>query len=48
VAAGARVEEKLLPASIVKRFASDKAKEIEEAEGRRIGRREMREIQSKR
>ena len=39
------VEEKLLPASIVKRFASDKAKEIEEAEGRRIGRREMREIQ---
>ncbi len=39
------VEEKLLPASIVKRFASDKAREIEEAEGRRIGRREMREIQ---
>jgi recombination associated protein RdgC len=38
------VEEKLLPASIVKRFASDKAKEIEEAEGRRIGRREMREL----
>jgi hypothetical protein len=40
------VEEKLLPASIVKRFASDKAEEIEEAEGRRIGRREMREIQA--
>ena len=39
------VEEKLLPASIVKRFASDKAKDIEEAEGRRIGRKEMREIQ---
>jgi recombination associated protein RdgC len=39
------VEEKLLPASIVKRFASDKAKAIEEAEGRRIGRKEMREIQ---
>ena len=39
------VEEKLLPASIVKRFASDKAEAIEEAEGRRIGRREMREIQ---
>ncbi|MEF8700122.1 MAG: recombination-associated protein RdgC [Candidatus Accumulibacter sp. UW20] len=38
------IEEKLLPASIVKRFASDKAKEIEEAEGRRIGRREMREM----
>ncbi len=39
------VEEKLLPASIVKRFASDKAKAIEEAEGRRVGRKEMREIQ---
>ncbi|EXI90796.1 MAG: Recombination-associated protein RdgC [Candidatus Accumulibacter regalis] len=39
------VEEKLLPASIVKRFASDKAKAIEETEGRRIGRKEMREIQ---
>ena len=39
------IEEKLLPASIVKRFASDKAKAIEEAEGRRIGRKEMREIQ---
>ena len=38
------VEEKLLPASIVKRFASDRAKEIEETEGRRIGRREMREL----
>ena len=40
------VEEKLLPASIVKRFASDKAEAIEEAEGRRIGRRELREIQA--
>ncbi len=39
------VEEKLLPATIVKRFASDKAKEIEAAEGRRIGRREMRDLQ---
>jgi recombination associated protein RdgC len=38
------VEEKLLPASIVKRFASDRAREIEEAEGRRVGRREMREL----
>lgn len=38
------VEEKLLPASIVKRFASDKAREIENAEGRRVGRREMREM----
>ena len=40
------IEEKLLPASIVKRFASDKAKEIEEAQGRRVGRKEMREIQA--
>ncbi|WP_300456241.1 recombination-associated protein RdgC [Accumulibacter sp.] len=39
------VEEKLLPASIVKRFVSDKAKAIEEAEGRRVGRKERREIQ---
>ncbi|MBL8393677.1 MAG: recombination-associated protein RdgC [Candidatus Accumulibacter sp.] len=39
------VEEKLLPATIVKRFASDRAKEIEEAEGRRVGRRELRELQ---
>ncbi len=38
------VEEKLLPASIVKRFASDKAKEMEEAEGRRVSRREMRDL----
>ncbi len=38
------IEEKLLPVSIVKRFASDKAKEIEETEGRRVGRREMRDM----
>ncbi len=38
------IEEKLLPASIVKRFAADKVKAIEENEGRRVGRREMREI----
>jgi recombination associated protein RdgC len=38
------VEQKLLPASVVKQFASDKAKAIEEAEGRRVGRKEMREI----
>jgi recombination associated protein RdgC len=38
------IEEKLLPVSIVKRFASDKAKEIEDTEGRRVGRREMREM----
>jgi len=37
-------EQKLLPASVVKQFANDKAKAIEEAEGRRVGRKEMREI----
>lgn len=37
-------EEKLLPVSIVKRFATEKAKDIEEREGRRVGRREMREL----
>ncbi|EXI74064.1 MAG TPA: recombination-associated protein RdgC [Candidatus Accumulibacter phosphatis] len=39
------VEEKLLPASIVKRLAGERAREIEETEGRRIGRRELRELQ---
>ncbi|MCM8595833.1 recombination-associated protein RdgC [Accumulibacter sp.] len=38
------VEEKLLPASVVKRFAADRAREIEESEGRSVGRREMRTI----
>jgi len=38
------VEQKLLPASVVNQFAKDKAKEIAEAEGRKIGRKEMREI----
>lgn len=38
------VEEKLLPSSVVKKFASDKAKEIEEAEGRKVGRKELREL----
>ncbi len=37
-------EQKLLPASVVKQFASDKAKVIEENEGRRVGRKEMREL----
>ena len=37
-------EQKLLPASVVKHFANDKAKEIEENEGRRVGRKEMREL----
>ena len=38
------VEQKLLPASIVKQFASDRAKDIEEKEGRKVGRKEMREL----
>ena len=38
------IEQKLLPASIVKQFANDKAKEIEENEGRRVGRKEMRDL----
>lgn len=37
-------EQKLLPASVVKQFAADKAKAIEEAEGRKVGRKEMREL----
>lgn len=38
------VEQKLLPASVVNQFAKDRAKEIAEAEGRKVGRKEMREI----
>lgn len=38
------VEKKLLPAAVVKQFASEKAKAIEEAEGRRVGRKEMRDL----
>ena len=37
-------EQKLLPASVVKQFANDRAKTIEENEGRRVGRKEMREL----
>jgi recombination associated protein RdgC len=37
-------EQKLLPASVVKQFANDKAKAIEESEGRKVGRKEMREL----
>lgn len=37
-------EQKLLPASVVKQFANDRAKAIEESEGRRIGRKEMRDL----
>ena len=38
------VEQKLLPASVVKQFANDKARQIEENEGRRVGRKEMRDL----
>ena len=38
------IEQKLLTASVVKQFANDKAKEIEENEGRRVGRKEMRDL----
>ena len=37
-------EQKILPASVVKQFANDRAKQIEEREGRKPGRKEMREI----
>lgn len=38
------IEQKLLPASVVRQFANDKAKAIEEAEDRRVGRKEMKDI----
>ena len=38
------VEKRLLPASVVKQFANERAKAIEEAEGRRVGRKEMRDL----
>lgn len=38
------VEQKLLPASVVKQFAKDRAKEIEERESRKLGRKEMRDL----
>ena len=38
------VEQKLLPSSVVKQFANDKAKQIEKNEGRRVGRKEMRDL----
>ena len=37
-------EQKLLPTSVVRQFANDKAKAIEEAEGRKVGRKEMRDL----
>ncbi len=38
------VEQKLLPGSVVKQFAAERGKVIEETEGRRVGRKEMREL----
>lgn len=38
------VEQRLLPASVVKQFVNDRARTIEENEGRRVGRRELREL----
>jgi recombination associated protein RdgC len=38
------IEQKLLPASVVKHFANERAKTIEENEGRRVGRKEMRDL----
>jgi len=37
-------EQRLLPTSVVKQFANDRAKTIEENEGRKVGRKEMREL----
>ena len=38
------VEQKLLPASVVKQLAADRARTIEETQGRRVGRKEMRDL----
>ena len=37
-------EQKLLPSSVIKHFANERAKTIEETEGRRVGRKEMRDL----
>ena len=38
------VEQRLLPTTIVRQLAADRAKTIEEAEGRRVGRKELRDL----
>ncbi len=38
-------ETKVLPTSVIKRFAKERAEKIEEDQGRRVGRKEMRELQ---
>jgi len=39
------VEEKLLPASVIRQYAQERAQAIESSEGRRVGRREFRDLQ---
>lgn len=41
------IEQKLLPAAVVNQFARDRAREIEETQGRRVGRKELREIRQR-
>ncbi|MRD73984.1 recombination-associated protein RdgC [Rhodocyclus tenuis] len=41
------VEQKLLPGSVVTQFAKDRAREIAENEGRKVGRKEMRELKER-
>lgn len=41
------IEQKLLPGSVVTQFAKDRAKEIAENEGRRVGRKEMKELKER-
>ncbi|WP_153114664.1 recombination-associated protein RdgC [Rhodocyclus tenuis] len=41
------VEQKLLPGSVVTQFAKDRAKEIAENEGRKVGRKEMRDLKER-
>lgn len=38
------VQEKILPAAVVRKTAGERAKAIEEAEGRRVGRKELRDL----
>jgi recombination associated protein RdgC len=38
------VEQRLLPTTIINQFAKDRARQIEEEQGRRVGRKELREI----
>lgn len=42
-----RIEKKLLPSSVVKQVAQERVEDIEEQEGRRVGRKELREIKER-